>query len=132
MADPKKIVMKLHVTWDHASAQQLERELVDSDRNNKHLLTCADEVLAQCEACQAFGKAPHILVAGASTVAMFNEKLQEELPFLGDIIALHVMDVFSTYSLLIPARTKNPQEVWDASCSSRIGVFGRPLGIQMD
>ena len=43
---PKKIIMKLHVNWGHASAQQMRRVLVDSEGNNAHLLTCVGEVLA--------------------------------------------------------------------------------------
>ena len=58
-----------------------------------HLLTCADEVLAQCEVCQAFEKASHIPAAGTSTAAMFNANLPADLLLLGDVIALHVMDV---------------------------------------
>ena len=72
------------------------------------LITCADELLARCEACQAFEKAPHVPAAGTSAAAMFNEKLQADLLFLGDIIALHIMDVYSKYSPLIPARAENP------------------------
>ena len=48
---------------------------------------------------------------GASTVAMFNEKLQLDLLFLDDIIALRATAVFPENSLLITARPKNPQEV---------------------
>ena len=87
LTDPKKIATKLHVNWGHASARQQKRVLVDSERDNMHLLTCADEVLARCEVCRAFGKAPHAPVAGASTVAAFNVKLQVDLLFLGDVIA---------------------------------------------
>ena len=49
---------------------------------------------------------------------MFNEKSQAGLLFFDYAIALHVMDVFSKIPLLIAVRTKNPQEVWDAFCSS--------------
>ena len=76
-----------------------------------HLITCADEVLARCEVFHAFEKAPHVPEAGTSTVAMFNEKLQVELLFFDDVMALHVMDVYSKSSLLIPVRTRNPQGV---------------------
>ena len=82
--------------------------------DNVHLLTCVNEKLAQRKACQAFEKAPHAPVAGASTAAMPNEKLQVDLVFSDDIIAPRVMDVPSKYLLLIPVRTKNPLEVWDA------------------
>ena len=63
---------------------------------------------------------------------MFNEKLQAGLSFLGDVVALRVMDVYSKYSLRIPVHTKNPQEVWGAFRSSRIGVFGPPMSARMD
>ena len=124
--------MMLHVNWGHASAHHFKRILADSDRNNLHLLTCVDKVLAQRGVCQAFEEAPHIPAAGTSTVAMLREKLQVGLLFLDDIIALHVMDACSRYSLLTPARTKNHREVWGAFCSSSIGVCGPPLSIRMD
>ena len=53
-------------------------------------------------------------------------------PFLDDIIALHVLALFSRYSFLVPDRLKNPGEVWDAFCTSRIAEFGKPHSIQMD
>ena len=97
-----------------------------------HLLTCADEVLEQREGRRACGKAPHAPIAVASTVAMFSENLQVDLRVLDDIIAMQAMDVFAEYSLLVPVRTKNPQEVWGASCNLRIAVFGPPQCIQVD
>ena len=65
-------------------------------------------------------------------MSAFNEKLQIDLLFLDDLVALHVMDMFSKYSLLIPVRSKNPQEVWGAFCNSWLSVFGQPKGIQLD
>ena len=106
--------------------------LVDSEGNNLDLITCVGEVLARPEAGQAFEKAPHTPAAGASTAAVFNEKLQAAPLFLDDAIALRVANVFPKYSFLIPVRAKNPQEVWDAFCSPWIGVFGHPMGFQMD
>ena len=92
----------------HASEQQLKRVPADSDRDNAHLLTCADEVSERREVCRAFDEAPRAPAAGTSAVAMFNEKLQVGLLLVGDIIAAHVMDVSSKYSLLVPVRTTNP------------------------
>ena len=124
--------MELHVNWGHASAQQLKQEFMDLDGNNAHLLTRVDGVLAQREVRQAFGKAPQIPVAEASTAAAFNKKLQVDVLPWGDVIASHVMDVFPKYSLLIPSRTKIPREVWGDFCNSWIGVVGPPVSIQMD
>ena len=55
-----------------------------------------------------------------------------DLLFLDDLIALHIMDVFSKYSILTRVRSKNPQEVWGAFVSSWIGVFGPPKSLHLD
>ena len=45
---------------------------------------------------------------GASTVAMFNEKQEITLLFLGDNILSRVMNLFSNLSSLHPVLSKNP------------------------
>ena len=66
--------MKWHVISGHASAQQLERVLADSDRDTLRALTSVDGELGQREVCRALDGAPHAPAAGTSTVVMFNEK----------------------------------------------------------
>ena len=66
------------------------------------LVAHVDGVLGNCEVCRAFDKAPHLPVAGTSSVSCFNERIQVDLLFSGDIIAVHAMDAFSKYSLLHP------------------------------
>ena len=61
------------------------------------------EVLDQCEISRAFDKAPHLLIAGAFTVSMFDKKLQVVLSFSEDAVALYAMDFFSKFSLLATA-----------------------------
>ena len=78
---------------------------------SRWLIAHLDGVLGNCEVCRAFDKAPHLPVAGASSVSCFNERAQVDLLFLDDIIAVHAMDVFSKYPLLRPVKSKNPQEV---------------------
>ena len=102
-----------------------------SEGGNLHLLRQIGEVLGYCDFCRAFSRAPHVPIAGASTVSAFNAKLQVDIPPLGDIIALHVMDVFPKFPLLAPVRSKNPQEVGDASANLRIGICGPPKCIRM-
>ena len=92
----KKIAAKLHVDWGDASAQQSNRVPAASDWDKMHLLACADEVSEQLEVCGASYKALHVPTAGTSAISTFNEKSQVGLLFLGDIVALHAMDVFSS------------------------------------
>ena len=63
---------------------------------------------------------------------MFNERLQMDLLFFGDVIALRIMEVFSKYSVLTRVRPKNPQEVWDAFLTSWVGGFGAPKSLLLD
>ena len=93
-SDPKKIIMKLHVNWGHASATQLKRVLVDSEGGDSHLANYVDEASENCDVCRAFDKAPHVPIAGAPAVPMFREKARVDLPCLGDLIVLHPMDAF--------------------------------------
>ena len=64
-------------------------------------------------------------------MSMFDRKLRVDLPFLDDTIAFHATNFSSKYPVFIPARSKNSQEVSDASCDSRIGVSGQLPSIQM-
>ena len=80
----------MNANWGHASAQQAKRVLVDSEGGNLHRPAHIDEVLERCEGCRA----PHAPFAGTSMVSMFNEKQRVDPLFLGEIVALHVIDVF--------------------------------------
>ena len=109
--------MKSHANWGHASATQLRRVLVDPDGGMSHLVNHVDKALETWGACRAFDKAPHIPIAGTTTVSAFNEKVQVDLLFLDDLIVVRAMDVFSKYSLLRPAHSKKPQEPCDVFCA---------------
>ena len=81
---------------------------------------------------QVIDSVPLAPIAGTATVHMFNEKMQVGLLFLGDIVALRVIDVFSKYSLLIPVISNSPKEVRGAPCAAWIGIVGQPQIIQTD
>ena len=129
---PEKVTIKLHANWGHASAQQVRRVLVDSVGEPIGLLGFVAEVLQHCDVRRAFGEAPHLPVAGTSPVSPFNEKPQLVLLFLDDAIALDALDISYEFSLLIPVRSEKPLEAWDAFCSSRIAISGRPKCMRMD
>ena len=84
--------------------------MAEADGKAGELSPLADDVVRGCEICRAFDVAPAIPVAGTSAASSFNERVQVDLLFLGDLIALHVLDLFSRYSLLAPVRAENPEE----------------------
>ena len=132
LPDPEPIVVKSHVNSGHASAQQLKRVLVDSSGGNMHMVKYVGAALGKRDACRPFDAAPHVPIAWAPALSMFNGELQVDPLFLGDLIASRVIDAFSKYSHLLPFRSKNPKEVRDASYGARIAIFGQPKCIRMD
>ena len=86
----------------------------------------ADEVLELREIRRASATAQHIPIASTSAASMRNGKVRVDLLFSGDAMALRAVDDFSMRSLSIPVSSKYPKEVWGASCSSWIAIFGRP------
>ena len=102
----------------HASATQIKRVLVDAEEDTQSLIQHVDDVVSLRDTCKAFEEAPHIPISGTSSVSMFDVRLQMDLLFLGDIVGLQIMDVFSKYPILTHVRSKNPREVWGAYLSS--------------
>ena len=123
--------MKLRAMWGHLSAQRIGRVSVGSEGGNLHVLRYVDKVSGRCEVCRSLDCTPHVAPSGTPTVSMFNERLQIDLLFLDDIVALHRMDVFSKNSSLYPVRFENPQEAWGAFQGLRFEIFRPPKSIQM-
>ena len=94
-SDPATIIMKVRINWGHASATQIKRVLADAGGDTQSLIQHVDDVVSQRETCKAFEKEPRTPISGTSSVSMLNERLQMDLLFLDDIIALHFLNVFS-------------------------------------
>ena len=95
-------------------------------RGSADLLSFVDVVLQQRGVCCASDKAHPPPTAGTSQASAMSRKLQADLRFSGDSIALHVADVSYKYSFLIPVRSGHPLQVWGALRIARIAIFGRP------
>ena len=72
-SDPEKSIMQLHVNRGHFSAQQWNRELADSDWRTVGLFSFTNQAPQRFDVCRASDLAPHLLIAGTSTVPSFNE-----------------------------------------------------------
>ena len=51
-SDARRVFMKLHGYWGHASAHQLKRPLADSEGGKSHLVNYVDKVPEHCETCR--------------------------------------------------------------------------------
>ena len=80
----------------------------------------------------ASGEAPRLPIAGTSVASPRKNKLQADLLFSDDAIALRSMHVFSKFFFPTPARPGGPQEMWDVSYSSWVAISGWPKCIPID
>ena len=63
ISGPNKLIMKLHISWGHASATQIRRVLVDAEGDTQSMIQHVDEVASQRDTCRASEKAPHIPIS---------------------------------------------------------------------
>ena len=117
--------MGLHVNWGRASAQQIESVQADSEGGNLHPLQQVDEELGHCNVGRAFDRAPRVPITETSTVSMFTEKVQVDLLFLGDVVALRVFGVFSKYSLSLQRTPRIPKKYGALPRMCGLRFFGR-------
>ena len=103
-----KIEPELHSSWGHASARQLKRVPGDAGCDNQGILGREGEVLKPHEVCRAFNTVPHSPAADTSSETSLNEKLQAELPYSDDAIALHAAGTYPKHALLAQMRPENP------------------------
>ena len=71
-------------------------------------------------------------IAGMSAASTLNGNSKAKLLFLSDLLGLRALDVFPKCPLVVPARSRGPQEVWGAFRSVRISAVGHPKRIRMD
>ena len=69
LSGPKEIIVKLHARRGQASVHRLRRVSVNPDGDTTDSLRNVGEVLEQCDVYRAFGKAPHLPIAGPSVAS---------------------------------------------------------------
>ena len=80
--------------------------MTDADGAGVTVLTVAGSGVGECDVRATFGEAPRLPLAGTSLASAFNEKVQADLLFLGSLIAIHSMDLFSRRPMLVFASQK--------------------------
>ena len=71
-------------------------------------------------------------IARVSAASTLNGNSKANLLFLRDLIGLSALDVSPKAPPVVPARSRDPQEVWGAFRSVRISAVGHPKRIRMD
>ena len=96
-------------------------------QNDDEVLNLVDEISSKCDICKEYKKAPLRPVVGLPLANEFNHTVAMDLitiPQGGWI--LHLVDVFSRYSVACVRRSKKPASIIDAILKPWISYFGYP------
>ena len=128
--DKRKVVTKLHRQFCHCSSEKLKKLINSSEiwKEDLEIYDLVDEVSNNCEICQMYKKAPAIPVVSLPLANEFNGVVAMDLITIkrnGPWI-LHLIDVFSRYSVTCIRYSKKQEAIVDAIMKIWISYFGQP------
>ena len=70
--------------------------------------------------------------AGSPSAASCNEKVEVDLAFRDNIIAVQIIDVATRFCQLLHTQSTEPHVAWDAVETGGLEPFGAPLRMESD
>ena len=128
LKNPKKIADKLHRQFCHCSPKKL-KQLISNSRlwkNDKDLLEAVDQVSESCQICKRYKKSPSIPAVGLPLASKFMDCVAMDLFVVKGKFILHLIDVFTRYSVAVVRNSKNQNSIVDAILKAWISYFGKP------
>jgi transposase InsO family protein len=126
--DPKKIADKLHRQFCHCSAKRLKQLIRNSElwKDDKILLDAVDKISENCQICKRYKKSPSIPVVGLPLASNFMDCVAMDLFVVHGKIILHLIDIFTRYSVAVARNSKSQNSIVDAIMKAWISYFGKP------
>ena len=92
-----------------------------------------DEISSKCDVCKMYKKTPLRPVVGLPLASEFNHTVAMDLITIQQgVWILHLVDVFSRYSVACVRRSKKPSTIIEAIFKIWISYFGRPQRFLVD
>ena len=128
----KKTLLKLHLQFGHASAEKMILLLKDAKIWNSNYSTIINQIVTNCEICQRFKKTPSKSAVALPMARYFNDVVSLDLKKWEDGYILHIIDMWTRYSISIYIKNKQPQSVIDHLMKRWFSVFGKMKAILSD
>ena len=124
----KKIADKLHRQFCHCSAEKLKQLIRNSGiwKENGNLIKDIEEVSANCQICKRYKKSPSVPVVGLPLASKFMDCVAMDLFVVNGKIILHMIDLFTRYSVAVARNSKSQNAIVDAIMKAWISYFGKP------
>ena len=120
-----RAVLKLHRQFAHPSASKLKALLMDAGAWKEGLQDVLDSVYDRCELCKVYKKTPPRPAVALPMASRFNEKVAMDLKKWQNRWILHLVDMWSRFSVSVFIQRKKPCEVIDKIMMCWVGAgFG--------
>ena len=118
--------------FGHPSAVKLIDLLKDAQIWNPDYSAMLDQIVEECETCQRFRKTPSRSKVALPLSHSFNDIVCIDLKSWNGAYILHMIDMWSRYSMSTFIRNKEPKTVVDIIMRRWIGTFGLMQGLLND
>ena len=127
-----QVLRKLHCQFGHASQDKLIGLLKDAQVWDSTYNKSLQEVIEQCEHCKCFSRTPPRSKVALPLAKCFNDVVCVDLKHWSKGHILHIIDMWSRYSVSVFVRSKQPKEIVDKIMAKWISIFGVMNGLMSD
>ena len=128
----EKVLLKLHCQFGHASSQKLIDLLKDARIWRAEFKETLELIMSKCEICKRFSKTSPRSIVSLPLAQSFNEVVSLDLKHWDNGFILHIIDVWSRYTMSVYIAKKLPQLVIDCLMKRWISIFGTMKGLISD
>ena len=130
--DRQKTLLKLHRQFAHPTKKRLIALLQDAGVWNDEYEAILSNIADNCDLCKMYARTPSRPVVGMPMATKFNEKVAMDLKRWNDRWILHIIDMWSRYTLSVFVDRKRPRDIIDALMTNWIGKFGVMKALMTD
>ena len=121
----KKVMLKLHRQFAHPPAKKLAALLKDAGVWKDEYSATLDEINDKCLVCKVYSKTPPRPSVALPMAKQFNEKVCMDLKKWGGKWILHMIDMWSRFSVSVFIERKRPKDVIEKILMCWVGAgFG--------
>ena len=130
--DRYKTLVKLHRQFAHPPLKKLKSLLQNAGLWRNEYADLLEEINKSCDLCKRYAKTPPRPVVGLPMASHFNETVAMDLKQWNGCWILHIIDMWSRYTVSVLINRKRPSNVIDALMQRWVAVFGVMGSIMTD
>ena len=127
-----KTLNKLHRQFAHPPVNKIKSLLHDAKLWKEDYLELLEDIERKCDLCKRYTKTPARPVVSMPMATRFNEKIAMDLKQWKGRWILHMIDMWSRYTISVFINRKRPSDVINALMQRWVGVFGVMGAIMTD